>query len=89
MTINFSGRHFPSDIILYVDHSILNRWIIKYAPLLERRARKIKKPVASSWHMDETYINVKGKWKGGVANNQIRQIYPVMGLMITDKQPQH
>ena len=27
--------------------------------------------------------------KGLVANNQIRQIYPVMGLMITGKQPQH
>ncbi|MGF1759129.1 IS6 family transposase [Photobacterium sagamiensis] len=88
MTINFSGRHFPSDIILqvvryyvsyklsyreveeifaergiHVDHSTLNRWVIKYTPLLEHRARQIKKPVASSWRMDETYINVKGQWK--------------------------
>jgi len=43
-----------------VDHSTLNRWVIKYAPLLEHRARQVKKPVASSWRMDETYINVKG-----------------------------
>ncbi len=43
-----------------VDHSTLNRWVIKYAPLFEYQARKIKKPVASSWRMDETYINVKG-----------------------------
>ena len=40
-------------------HSILNRWVIKYAPLLERRAHGRKNPVASSWRMDETYINVK------------------------------
>ncbi len=67
MTINFSGRHFPSYIILqvvryyisytlsyrdieeifaergiHVDHSTLNRWVIKYAALLEHRARQIK-----------------------------------------------
>jgi len=46
-----------------VDHSTLNRWVIKYAPLLEYRARQVKKPVTSSWRMDETYINVKGQWK--------------------------
>lgn len=46
-----------------VDHSTLNRWVLKYAPLLELRARRRKKSVASSWRMDETYINVKGQWK--------------------------
>ncbi|OMO32343.1 IS6 family transposase [Vibrio sp. 10N.222.47.A9] len=46
-----------------VDHSTLNRWVIKYAPLLEHQAHGRKKPVASSWRMDETYINVKGQWK--------------------------
>ncbi|CAH7232859.1 hypothetical protein VCHA37P193_30141 [Vibrio chagasii] len=39
----------------------MNRWVIKYAPLFEHQTRKIKKPVASSWRMDETYINVKGQ----------------------------
>ena len=88
MTPLFSGRHFPSDIILLsvryylayklsyreieeilaeryiqVDHSTLNRWVIQYAPLLEQRARQMKKPVMRSWRMDETYIKVKGQWK--------------------------
>jgi len=88
MTIKFTGRHFPSDIILQavryyvsyklsyreieeilaergidVDHSTINRWVIKYAPLLEHRARRKKRPAAASWRMDETYINVKGQWK--------------------------
>lgn len=46
-----------------VDHSTINRWVIKYARLLEHRAQQRKKPVADSWLMDETYINVKGQWK--------------------------
>lgn len=46
-----------------VDHSPLSRWVIKYAPLLEHQARGRKKPVASSWRMEETYINVKANGK--------------------------
>lgn len=48
---------------IHVAHSASNRWVFKYAPLLKHRARRRKKPVTSSWRMDETYINVKGKWK--------------------------
>ena len=46
-----------------VDHSTLHRWVLKYTPQLEREFRKRKGPVGKSWHMDETYIKVKGKWK--------------------------
>ncbi len=46
-----------------VDHSTINRWVIKYAPLLENEFRKnYKRPVGISWRMDETYIKIKGKW---------------------------
>ncbi|MCD9527560.1 IS6 family transposase [Photobacterium carnosum] len=45
-----------------VDHSTLNRWVIRFAPLLEIRARQLKRPVSSSWRMDETYIKIKGEW---------------------------
>lgn len=46
-----------------VDHSTINRWVIKYAPDLERKFRKCrKKPTGSSWRMDETYVKVKGAW---------------------------
>ena len=46
-----------------VDHSTINRWVIKYAPLLEEKFRKKHKSgVGSSWRMDETYIKVKGDW---------------------------
>lgn len=48
---------------LNVDHSTLNRWVIKYAPQLEDAFRKNhKRPVCGSVRMDETYIKVKGKW---------------------------
>ncbi|MCW5584414.1 MAG: IS6 family transposase, partial [Gammaproteobacteria bacterium] len=46
-----------------VDHSTLNRWVIEYAPLLENEFRKnYKKKTGRSWHMDETYIKIKGTW---------------------------
>jgi putative transposase len=46
-----------------VDHSTLNRWVIKYAPEFEKQFRTRKRPVGSSWRMDETYVRVKGEWK--------------------------
>ena len=46
-----------------VDHSTINRWAIRCLPLLEKIFRKHKRPVGSSWRVDETYILVKGVWK--------------------------
>ena len=46
-----------------VDHSTVNRWAIRFLPLLEKVFRKHKRPVGISWRMDETYIKVQGKWK--------------------------
>ena len=46
-----------------VDHSSINRWAIRFLPLLEKVLRKHKRPVGGSWRMDETYIKVKGVWK--------------------------
>ena len=52
-----------------VDHSSLNRWVIKYTPALDKAFRQRKRSVGVSWRMalgqplDETYIRVKGQWK--------------------------
>jgi len=46
-----------------VDHSTIQRWVVKYSPLLEQEFKKHKRPVGSSWRMDETYIKIKGQWK--------------------------
>jgi putative transposase len=45
-----------------VDHSTINRWVVKYSPELEAAFHRRKRPVWLSWRMDETYIKVKGRW---------------------------
>ena len=44
-----------------VDHSTLNRWVIKYASAFEKAFRRRQYPVGRSWRMDETYVKIKGK----------------------------
>src|SRR4029450_13032726 len=44
-----------------VDYSTLNRWVIKYAPEIEKQFRRHQRPVGRSWRMDETYVKIKGK----------------------------
>ena len=46
-----------------VDHSTVNRWVVKYSPQLEAEFHRRKRPVWTSWRMDETYIKVKGVWR--------------------------
>src|SRR5512147_2591139 len=47
-----------------VDHSNIYRWVQKFTPHLEAAFRKGKKrPVGTSWRMDETYIKIKGQWR--------------------------
>ena len=48
---------------VFVGHSSINRWAVRFLPLLEKAFRKHKRPVGVSWRMDETYIKVKGIWK--------------------------
>ena len=46
-----------------VDHSTINRRVIKYSPQLEEAFHRRKRPVWVSWRLDETYIKVKGRWR--------------------------
>ena len=45
-----------------IDHATLQRWVIRFVPLIDAAVRKRKKPVGNSWRMDETYIKVNGSW---------------------------
>jgi putative transposase len=45
-----------------IDHSTLQRWVRRFACLIDQRVRKRKRPVNNSWRMDETYIRLNGKW---------------------------
>src|SRR5262249_5322646 len=61
-----STRHVEELMLergVHVDHSTINRWVIKYSPQLEEAFHRRKQPVWVSWRMDETYIKVKGEWR--------------------------
>src|ERR1700741_2530373 len=44
--------------VVHVDHSTINRWVVKYRPQLEAAFHRRKRSVCISWRMDETYIKV-------------------------------
>ena len=46
-----------------IDHATIQRWVVKYSPLLEEAFHRRKRAVWVSWRMDETYIKVKGEWR--------------------------
>lgn len=45
-----------------VDHATIHRWTVRYAPLLLERFNRRKRSVTGKWHIDETYIKVRGQW---------------------------
>jgi putative transposase len=45
-----------------IDHATLQRWVVRFVPLIDKAVRQRKKPVGSSWRMDETYIKLNGEW---------------------------
>ncbi len=47
---------------LSVDHTTIYRWMMIYAPQIEKRSRKHLEATNDSWRVDETYIKVKRKW---------------------------
>src|SRR5256886_290942 len=60
-----STRHVEELMLergVHVDHSTINRWVVKYSPQLEEAFHRRKRPVWISWRMDETYIKVEGQW---------------------------
>jgi putative transposase len=45
-----------------IDHSTVQRWVMRFVSLIDQRVRSRKRPVNGSWRMDETYIKLNGKW---------------------------
>ena len=45
-----------------IDHATLNRWVVRFSPLIAANAQARKRKTAPSWRMDETYIKVRGRW---------------------------
>jgi putative transposase len=48
---------------VFVDQSTVHRGSLKILPVLAPAFRRRKRPVSSSWRVDETYIKVAGQWK--------------------------
>lgn len=44
-----------------VDHSTIHRWVVRYSLQLLDAFNARKRPVTGKWHVDETYIKVKGE----------------------------
>ncbi len=47
----------------YVDHSTFNRWVVHYAPLLEKVFRNKKRRVGKRWRMEEECMDARGRVK--------------------------
>ncbi|MDF2810024.1 MAG: integrase [Microvirga sp.] len=46
-----------------VDHATVGRWVVRYSPELLERFNRRKRAVNGKWHIDETYIKVRGQWR--------------------------
>ena len=46
-----------------VDHATINRWVLVYAPMIEKRLRRFRRPHCGSIRVDETYIKIRGQWR--------------------------
>jgi IS6 family transposase len=45
-----------------VDAATVYRWVQKFGPEVSRRAFKHRSWRGLSWHVDETYVRVNGRW---------------------------
>jgi putative transposase len=63
-TLSYSDiDEFMTELCMKGDHTTINRWAIKYSPLLKAEfSRQHKRNVGSRWRMDATYVKVRGTW---------------------------
>src|SRR2546430_16236991 len=47
---------------LLVDHTTVWRWCQKDGPMIYHRLRGKLKYTTTTWHMDETYLRIAGRW---------------------------
>ena len=55
-------KEMMAERCISVDHSTVHRWVVHFSPILLKRFNRRKRAVGSKWHMDETYIKLKGQW---------------------------
>ena len=64
-----------------VDHVTIYRWIQRFTPLLAEAARPCRHGVGDRWQVDETYVNVAGKWR--YVHRAIDQFGQVFDVFVT------
>jgi len=47
---------------LSVDHFTIGRWVLRYAPELNKQIRREIRPPNRAWRVDEIYVRVAGIW---------------------------
>ncbi|BCH67535.1 hypothetical protein RvVAT039_pl03680 (plasmid) [Agrobacterium vitis] len=52
-----------------IDHSTINRWVLAYAPMIEKRLHQFRRPHCGSVRVDETYVKIRGKWRYVIAQS--------------------
>jgi transposase-like protein len=65
LAYNLSLRNLEEMIAeggISVDHATIGRWVVRYSPEFLERFNRRKRPVSRKWHVDETYIKVRGRW---------------------------
>ncbi len=65
LAYNLSLRNLEEMIAkrgISVAHATSPRWVIRYSPELLQRFNARKRVVTRKWHIDETYIKVRGHW---------------------------
>jgi transposase-like protein len=47
---------------LNLAHTTVLRWVQHYVPEFQKRWYRLRKGIGRSWHVDETYVKVRGEW---------------------------
>jgi len=66
-----------------VDHTTIFRWVQRYAPEIDKRARWYQGYRSPSWRVDETYVRVGGSWK--YLFRTVDKAGRLIGFMLSDR----
>ena len=73
-----------------VDHVTIDRWVLRFTPLLAEAARPCRHRVGDRWQVDETYVKVAGQWRYVYrAIDQFGQVIDVYVSSLRDTKAAH
>jgi IS6 family transposase len=56
-------EELPAERGIKVDQVTIYRWVLRFTPLLADAARPCRHAVGDRWFVDETYVEVAGRWR--------------------------